>query len=186
MNQTTNQSRGFVDFDETSAPAGARAMLAGARAQLGFVPAALARMVEAPALVQAFHGATGAFNRTSLGEVERELVVLVMSRVVGCEVCEAMHLPMLTRAGGEALAGRVRRGEPTGDARLDALRRFTEALLATRGDVDAASWEGLLAAGFTRQQALEVVLGVGAYTISMYANRLTQAPVDAALRAPAG
>lgn len=186
MTQTTSQSRGFVDFDEASAPAGARPMLAGTRGRMGFVPSALARMAETPALIAAFQGAMGAFNKTSLSTTERELIVLVMSRVVGCEVCEAMHLPLLTRAGGEALAQRVRRGEPTGEGRLDALVRFTEALLATRGDVDAASWEALLAAGFSRSQALEVVLGVGAYTISMYANRLTQAPVDAELRAPAG
>lgn len=30
-------------------------------------------------------------------------------------------------------------------------------------------------AGFTSRQALDVVLGVGAYTLSTYANRLTRA-----------
>jgi hypothetical protein len=32
--------------------------------------------------------------------------------------------------------------------------------------------------GYTRRQALEVVLGIGAYTMSTYANRLTGAPID--------
>ena len=36
----------------------------------------------------------------------------------------------------------------------------------------------LLASGYTRQHALEVVLGIGTYTMSTLANRLTGAPVD--------
>ena len=32
--------------------------------------------------------------------------------------------------------------------------------------------------GFTRRNALEVVLGIGAYTLSTLANRLVAAPVD--------
>jgi alkylhydroperoxidase family enzyme len=48
--------------------------------------------------------------------------------------------------------------------RLDALRDF-------------------LAQGYTRQNALEVVLGIGTYTMSTLANRLTGAPVDDQLAA---
>jgi hypothetical protein len=35
-----------------------------------------------------------------------------------------------------------------------------------------------LASGYTAQNALEVVLGIGTYTMSTLANRLTGAPVD--------
>jgi alkylhydroperoxidase family enzyme len=40
-----------------------------------------------------------------------------------------------------------------------------------------------LASGYTRQNALEVVLGIGTYTMSTLANRLTGAPVDDQLSA---
>jgi hypothetical protein len=36
--------------------------------------------------------------------------------------------------------------------------------------------------GYTRQNALEVVLGIGAYTVSTLANRMTDAPVDEPLK----
>jgi len=42
-------------------------------------------------------------------------------------------------------------------------------------DADLATFT---AAGFTTRQALEVVLGIGAYTLSTFANRLTRAPLD--------
>ena len=44
------------------------------------------------------------------------------------------------------------------DARLEAVARFTEAVIATRGGVDDADFESFKAAGFSDQAALEVVL----------------------------
>ncbi|HET9079849.1 MAG TPA: hypothetical protein VFO01_04960 [Trebonia sp.] len=47
-----------------------------------------------------------------------------------------------------------------------------------------SGWPGeFLARGFTRRNALEVVTGIGAYTLSTLANRLTGAPVDEELKA---
>ena len=40
-----------------------------------------------------------------------------------------------------------------------------------------------LTSGYTSQNALEVVLGVGTYTMSTLANRLTRAPLDDQLTA---
>jgi hypothetical protein len=44
-----------------------------------------------------------------------------------------------------------------------------------------AALSTFLSHGFTPHQALDVVLGVGLYTLSTYANRLTEATLDAPL-----
>jgi len=41
--------------------------------------------------------------------------------------------------------------------------------------VSDAELDAFLAHGYTRQNALEVVLGIGTYTVSTFANRLTRA-----------
>jgi len=51
------------------------------------------------------------------------------------------------------------------------------------GDVGAEAMRTFLASGYTRQNAREVVLGIGTYTMSTLANRLTGAPVDDQLSA---
>jgi len=83
--------------------------------------------------------------------------------------------PRRAAAGLDAgrLPGAVRRG-----ARLFALR-----VLDTAGDVGDQALRDFLAAGHTTQNALEVVLGIGTYTMSTLANRLTGAPVDDQLAA---
>jgi hypothetical protein len=56
-------------------------------------------------------------------------------------------------------------------------------VVATAGAVSPDSLEVFLGHGYTAQNALEVVLGIGAYTMSTLANRLVRAPLDDRLMA---
>jgi alkylhydroperoxidase family enzyme len=55
---------------------------------------------------------------------------------------------------------------------------FVLEVLATAGGVPDEAVRAFLARGFTTRNALEVVLGIGTYTMSTFANRLTGAPMD--------
>ena len=48
----------------------------------------------------------------------------------------------------------------------------------TNGNVSDEAMQALLNAGFTPRSALDVVLGLGTYTLSTVANRMTRAEVD--------
>jgi alkylhydroperoxidase family enzyme len=72
---------------------------------------------------------------------------------------------------------------PLPDERLEAIRVFALRVVDTAGDVGDRALRDFLAAGYTTQNALEVVLGIGTYTMSTLANRLTGAPVDDQLAA---
>ena len=102
----------------------------------------------------------------------------------GCHLCVAMHTATLVRHGAAPeLIEALRTGTTLPDPRLEALRRFTVAVLDHRGAVPDADLDALLAAGWQARHALDVVLGVGTYTISTFANRLTEAPLDEPLAA---
>lgn len=173
-------SRSFQTFDETSAPAAARAGLAAARAQLGFVPAPIARYAASPTFLRIAQQALHAFEGTSLGGVEREVVAFAVIRRNQCGFCTAFHqsvtLPALKL--DSAMVHAIVSGAALDDARLEALRRFTVGVLDHTGDVDEADFDRFLDSGFTREQALEVILGIGAYTMTTLANRLTQVEQD--------
>ncbi len=77
-----------------------------------------------------------------------------------------------------AAPAQLREQEALPDPRLEALRQFTIAVTEAAGAVDERVLEDFRAAGFTPRNALEVVLGIGAYTISTFANRMTAAPLD--------
>ncbi len=167
----------FIDHTPATAPAGAAAVLEATQRKFGFIPAAAARMAESPALSAAFGRLLGQFEASALGPVEREVLATTVGVEVGCGVCVALHSASLTRLAPE-LVGPLRARRPIGDPRLEAVRLFVLEVLRTRGAVDDAGLDGFLAAGFDRRQALDVVLGVGLYVMSTYANRLTRAPLD--------
>ncbi len=175
---TQQKDRGFVDLEEASAPEEARRLLAATKSSLGFVPSALARMAHSPPLVRAFQHAVAAFDRTSFTPVEREVAITALAHHVGCEVCIALHARTLAQLGAAEHAAKLASGEALGDPRLEAIAATSRALFHHAGDVDEASWRVWLDAGYTREQALELLIGVGAYTMSTFANRLTAAPLD--------
>jgi alkylhydroperoxidase family enzyme len=69
------------------------------------------------------------------------------------------------------------------DRRLAAIQTFTLEVLAAAGAVSDEQLETFFGYGYTPGNALEVVLGIGAYTMSTLANRMTRAPVDERLSA---
>ncbi|MEU7575005.1 carboxymuconolactone decarboxylase family protein [Micromonospora sp. NPDC049240] len=172
----------FTAYEPDTAPAAARPVMAGVHRKLGHLPAAVGLMAGSPELLKGFLAANAAFEATDLDPVAREVVVLTVATRNECHLCVAMHTATL--AGQDAapeLIDALRAGGVLPEPRLEALRRFTVAVLDHRGAVPDAELGAFLAAGWQPRHALDVVLGVGTYTISTFANRLTAAPLDAPL-----
>jgi AhpD family alkylhydroperoxidase len=154
------------------------------RQQLGYLPAGMARMAASPHLLDGFMRLNGIFESSTLDPLAREVLVMTIATRNGCHICIAMHTARLTAMGaGPDLIDRLRDASPLTDGRLEAVRVFTLRVLDTVGDVDDQALAEFLASGYTSQNALEVVLGIGTYTMSTLANRLTGAPVDEQLAA---
>jgi AhpD family alkylhydroperoxidase len=174
----------FTDHTIESAPPAARRALADVSKDLGYLPAAVARMAASPLLLDGFLRLSAMFSNSALDPMAREVVAMTVATRNGCHVCVAMHTGRLTALGAEsALTAALRAAAPLGDPQLEAVRVFTLRVIDTAGDVGDAALADFLGQGFTTQHALDIVLGIGAYTMSTLANRLTGAPVDERLRA---
>jgi AhpD family alkylhydroperoxidase len=174
----------FADQTLESAPPEARRLMKTTASHLGYLPAALARMAAAPQLMDGFLKASGLFEHTTLDPLARETLVMTMAVRNGCHICVAMHTASLTRLGADAgLIADLRAGAPVADERLAALQTFPLEVVATAGAVDDDQLAAFFKHGYTPRQALEVVLGIGAYTMSTLANRMTRSPVDEQLSA---
>jgi uncharacterized peroxidase-related enzyme len=171
-------NREFVDYDLDSAPSAARAMLAESGRKFGMIPKPLARLSASPVALEATIAGLDAFERSSLSPLEREVLAMTMGRLNGCHFCVALHRRLLKMIDApQAVCEALEQGSALEAPRLEAVRVFTLALLQHQGDVSDEVWRQFLAAGFDRAAALEVVLGVATYTLTTFANRLTQAPL---------
>ena len=176
----------FAIHTVSSAPPASRPLLERTQQAFGFVPNLAAVLAEAPAALEAFLALDAAFGRSSLSATERQVVLLTVSRVHECGYCMAAHTVI---AGGQRVPADVvaalRGGAALADARLEALRTLTLAVVAKRGRLDEADLGAFFSAGYTRAQLLEVLTGVTVKTLTNYANHVAATPLDAAFRAQA-
>lgn len=174
----------FTRHTIESAPAASRRSMTAVTAKQGYLPAAVGLLAESPEALDGFLRLSAAFDGCTLDPVAREAVIMTIAVRNGCHLCVAMHTARLGALGaGPDLTAALRSGAPLGEERLEAVRVFTLRVLDTAGEAGDESLAAFLGHGFTRRNALEIVLGIGAYTLSTLANRLTGAPVDEELRA---
>lgn len=168
--------RHFPTFDENTAPGGAREVLAKTKQAFGAIPRPLGRYASSPLTLTSALAALDAFDRSSLAPLEREVLAMTMGHRNGCKYCLDFHTLLLRRQHAEPrLIAALSAGGPLEPPRLEALRRFVLALQDHHGDVPRQAWSDFRELGYTHEQALEVVLGVSAYTLTTLANRLTEA-----------
>jgi len=145
------------------------------------VPNLIATMAEAPTVAEAYLDVHERFGASSFSPVEQQVVALAASFENACDYCMAAEsaVAKMVGASDETIA-ELRRGGPLSDARLETLRSFTVNVVEARGWVGDAAVDAFVAAGFTRAQGLEVVLGVTKKTLSNYTNHIAGTPVDGA------
>jgi uncharacterized peroxidase-related enzyme len=164
-----------------SAPAGSRETLEGARRAFGFVPNVLGTMASSPSLLKTYLVVGDLFDQTSLSPTERQVVMMTTSYENGCEYCVGAHTAIsgMQKVPADVVQA-IRDGARIADAKLEALRRFTSAVVCARGWVTNDDRDAFHRAGYSETQALEVILGVGLKTFANYANHLAETPLDAA------
>lgn len=167
------------------APEAAKAALATAEKNNGFLPNLLRVLANAPVALETYLTVGGINARASLPLAEREVVQITAAATHGCGFCVAGHTAIAFKKAGldEAKVEALRNLRPTGVARFDAIQSFTSAVIATRGRVSDAELAAFRAAGFDDAAALEVILGVSLATLCNFANNLGQPPLNPELSA---
>ncbi|MTH35232.1 carboxymuconolactone decarboxylase family protein [Paracoccus limosus] len=162
------------------APEEARPRLQTALQNNGFLPNLVRVLANAPVALETYQTVSAINARASLTLAEREVVQITAAAIHGCGFCVAGHTAIATKKAqlDAAVVKAIRATGTIPDARLDAVAQFTKAVIATRGNVADADLDAFLAAGFTQQAALEVVLGVSLATLCNFANNLGQSELN--------
>jgi len=167
-----------------SAPDASRPLVERAIANNGFMPNLIGVLAGAPVALETYLTVSGINARASLPLAEREVVQITAARIHGCDFCVAGHTAVATKKaqlpGAQVLA--LQKGQPTGEARIDAVAALTASVIATRGAVPDAALVQWRAAGYSDAQALEVVLGVSLATLCNFANNLAQSDINPELQ----
>lgn len=163
----------------TAATRGARAALREVQRQRGHVPNLHAVLAASEPALRAYMELGAQLAKTTLTALERQVVMLQANQYRKAPYCMAGHSAIAQALGmPEAWLQALREDRAVPDARTEALRQFTIALLQGNGAVAEGEWLAFQAAGYTPEQALEVVMALALKTLSNFTSRLADLPLD--------
>jgi uncharacterized peroxidase-related enzyme len=144
---------------------------------LGMVPNLYATFAHSPTALGDY--LTLQNRKSSLRTKEREVINIVVSQVNECEYCLAAHT-VLGKMNGftDEQIIEIRHGSASFDFKLNALAQFVEAVAEQRGKPTADQTEALFAAGYNRENLIDIVITIGDKIITNYLHGVTQVPVD--------
>ena len=176
----------FTIHTVETAPSDSKEALLGAKEEFGFIPNLEGFCAEAPALLKAGMALWDLFKTTSFSPIEQQVVYLAANYENECHYCMAAHSSLAEIVGTESEdIQALRNGTPLRDPKLEALRHFTQRMVQTRGWVCEYEIESFMAAGYGKQQVLEVILGIAVKVIHNYTNHIAKTPVDEVFKASA-
>ena len=169
----------FTIHTKETAPAEALPALEKAEKKFGRIPNLIGGLSEAPVAAEAYLTLSELVSRSSFTPAERHVVWFTVNSYHDCRYCMAAHTAIAKMESvDDAVIDAARNVESYDDPRLESLRQFTLSIVEKRGWVNDEETESFLAAGFTRQQILEIVTIIAQKVMSNYTNHLIETPVD--------
>lgn len=170
-----------------TAPEEAKARVEAVQKNNGFIPNLIGALANSPQAL-AFYQEVGKLNGSnSLTPAEVEVVQIIAARTNQCGFCVAGHTKIATlkKLFSDKDLAAIRAVDPAGldDKKLAALAEFTLAVMAQKGAVSDAQLQAFIDAGYRKEQAVDVVMGVALATLCNYTNNLAQSDINPELQA---
>jgi uncharacterized peroxidase-related enzyme len=164
----------------TEATGHAAQIFAAIKGAVGMVPNAYVGVgSNSPHALEAVLNLDAALKKGSLSGRDAEAVKLIVSQVAECDYCLAAHTTIGKMHGlAPATMSALRRGEPSGDERLDALASLVRALVQTQGIVSVDVLGDVRRAGYSDAQIVDVMLAITSVTFTNLFNRLNDTTLD--------
>jgi len=147
---------------------------------VGSVPNTFAAIAaHGPAALKAVLAADAVLAAGSLTKRDQEVIKVVVSAAAGCDYCVAAHSHLAKLAGVRPQdLKQIREGQPTGDAKRDALVRFVRRLAKSSGTISDYDFAVIKAAGYSDAQLVEISLAFAIMAFTNVFNRINDTEID--------
>jgi uncharacterized peroxidase-related enzyme len=187
IRQMNQQIALFAPLGVETAPEKSRPILENIQKSFKFIPNLFGVFANSPVLLEGYVGLEKTFDKGSLSAVERQIILLSASVENSCGYCMAAHSTLLKafmHVPAEVVSA-VRANQPVSDPKLEALVALTKEIVRERGYVHAEVMDNFLAAGYRKDQVLEVLIGVALKTMSNYLDHISPTELDPAFQSEA-
>jgi len=169
----------FTVHTKDTAPAGSQDTLAKMEGAYGFIPNLGGIMAESPSMISSLMALAMNFGKSSLNPIEQQIVAITVSAINGCTYCVAAHSMAAKKAQiDDDMLAAVRAGETLSDAKLETLRATTAAIVEKRGWLEDSETQAFMNAGYTKENLLDVLVGVTMKTLTNYTNHIVKTELN--------
>lgn len=163
-----------------TAPERSKPALQQLQSAFGMIPNIAGAMATSPVLINSLVALFGNVHGGSFTEAQVQTVLLTDAVTNGCSWAVAFHTALALREGIDpADVQAIRDGRLPKDGKLAALSALARTMIEKRGRLDNEDINRFLAAGFGKDQLLEVIAAVAASTITNYTGSITKPPLEA-------
>ncbi len=171
----------FKIYTTETAPEKAKETLQLANKKFNMIPNVLGCLAESPETLKAYMSLSQLFEEGTFTPLEKQVVLLTVSFENDCQYCMEAHTAAAKMSSTpDKVINEIRSGRPISIPKLEALRNFTRLVAQKKGELFPYELKDFFAAGFTKAQVFEVILGVALKNISNYANHVVNTPLDQA------
>lgn len=169
----------FTLYTAENAPEEAKPLMVDSVAAFGMLPNLHAVMAEAPTLLKGYQVLHDLFQKTSFNAEELTVVWQSINVEHNCHYCVPAHSAIAAAMKvDQGIVDSLVNNTPLANPKLEALRETTLAMTRERGVISNEQLEKFFAAGYGKQQLLEIILGLSQKVMSNYTNHLADTPVD--------
>ncbi len=162
----------------------AKELLDAVHAKLGMVPNMTRAMANAPAVLDAYLGFSGALSKGTLPAKLREQIALAISERNGCNYCLSAHSTIGKMVGlSQEQILDSRRGTAI-DSKTDAVLRFAVQLVDNQGRINDQDVATLRRVGCDDASIAEIVAHVALNIFTNYFNNVAEPVIDFPNAAP--
>ncbi|MEK7724298.1 MAG: carboxymuconolactone decarboxylase family protein, partial [Acidobacteriota bacterium] len=161
----------FAVYNLETAPEDSKPVLEKLKASVGAIPNLAGMMSGSPQLIEAFVNIREIWQKTSFTPLEREVVAATNAVTNECTYCVAIHSTFALKEGLESSElDLIRAGQSPVEPRLKALSDFSRKVMFNRGNISESDLEAFLTADFTKEQALELLVGAANSVLANFTN----------------
>jgi alkylhydroperoxidase family enzyme len=166
-----------------SAPDKSKPALEEFRKAFGVLPNLPAVIANSPKLINSLVGLFGQVHSPGLSEAENQIVLLTDAVANSSTYAVAFHTGLALQQGiTSEETDAIREGRVPTNKRFAALSTLAKMLIEKRGHLNDQELDSFTAAGFTKEQVLEVIAIVAASTITNYAGTVADPPLEDTFR----
>lgn len=145
--------------------------------QIGFVPNLYAYYAKNDTALNDYLVLQG--RKSTLRAKEKEVVNLVTSQINGCRYCQSAHTAIGKMNGfNDEQILEIRGGKASFNTKLDALAKFTAAVVSNKAKISNEAKEAFFNAGYSEANMIDVVILIGDKIMSNYIHNLTGFEID--------